>query len=285
MKLIKRRKTLFVFLGLLIVSLVSLGVSSNSFRVQPEQWGFTFFSSVQQVVHGIGKFFSDTVASIRELGRLQEEYAAVVEQLQEYELRSVEVADLEAENARLRDLLGLAEDLGVPAQAAQIIGKDPANFHSTITINKGRAHGLVGDEAVVAVQDGTQGLVGRVVQVGAASAIVMPIYDASAFAAARIRRSRHEGLVQGGGRQNRELSMQYVDNSARDLIAAGDMVVTSGLSSVYPPNISIGWITSISARSYETTLDISLAPVVDFTRLELVLVLVESADQTAVGIP
>lgn len=272
-------------MGLLILSMVSLGVSSNSFRVQPEQWGLTIFSSLQRIVHGVGKFFSDTVASIRELGRLQEEYAAVVEQLREYERRSVDVADLEAENARLRDLLGLAEDLGVPAQAAEIIGKDPANLHSTMTINKGRAHGLVGDEAVVAIQDGTQGLVGRVVQVGAASAMVMPIYDASAFAAARIRRSRHEGLVQGGGRRNRELSMRYVDNSARNLIAAGDMVVTSGLSSVYPPDISIGRITSISARSYETTLEISLEPVVDFSRLEVVLVLVDSGVSTAAGAP
>lgn len=260
---------------MMLFSLIALAVGGAGYDSEVEKAGLTVFSGLQRIGNGIERFFTDTVGSVRELERLRVQYDLVVDQLREYEARASDLAALEAENARLRELLNLADDLDVPVIAARIIGKDPTNAHTTMTIDRGSRDGVRPDAAVVAVQDGVQGLVGKIVQVGTHASQVLPIYDSAAFAAARIRRSRHEGLVQGAGRIDRDLLLRYVDKTARAIVTTGDVVVTSGLSSVFPADVVVGNITSIDGRPYETTLEIGVAPAIDFGRLEEVLVVVE----------
>ena len=126
---------------------------------------------------------------------------------------------------------------------------------------------------VIANRDGVQGLVGRVSEVGMATAVVMPIFDSDSFVAARLQRSRHEGLVSGQGIATNVLSMGYVAESARSQVSTGDLVITSGMRSIYPEGIHIGTVNAIRGEAYETSLQIELLPVVDFGRLEYVFVL------------
>ena len=80
-------------------------------------------------------------------------------------------------------------------------------------------------------------------------------------------------MVQGGGDSLSYLTMTSIPKSARERIDVGDLVVSSGLSSVYPKDIYLGRVRRIGAKAWEASLVLDLEPIVDFSRLEYVFVL------------
>lgn len=268
-----RHRTIISLIVIVVACLVSLAVSTDSLRFTPKEAGQSVVSVFQQATSGVGGFFRRTVASVRELRDLRREYDAVVEQLREYERTAGDVAALQQENQRLREIVRFAEEIPVRSIPARIVAKEPGSFFRGLTISKGRTSGIARDMPVVANQNGVQALVGRVSEVGLTTAVVMPLFDVQSFVAARLQRSRYEGLVSGNGAASTLLSMRYVDKSARAQVSAGDVVITSGMRSIYPEGIYIGTVEGIQGRAYETSLDIELQPFVDFGRLEYVFVL------------
>jgi rod shape-determining protein MreC len=125
---------------------------------------------------------------------------------------------------------------------------------------------------VIAFQNGNQGLVGKVVQVGTFTSQIMPIYNINNIVSARIQNSRDLGLVNGLGSQDQPLLMQYIRKSVVDELSYGDIVVTSGENDNYMRDIAIGTISKITTLDYNSSLNIELIPVIDFARLENVVV-------------
>jgi len=265
---------------LVAVCLVSLGVSTESMNVRPKEVGQSFVAVFQQAGAAVGRFFADTVTSIRELSALRAQYDELIAEVREYEAVADDIALLKAENERLREALDFEERLRGESVPSRVIGKEPGSFFSGLTINKGRAAGVERYMPAIANEGGVQGLVGRVEEVGLTASVVMPIFDRDSYVAARLLRSRHEGLVSGEGMAASagRLTMLYVPSSARAEISVGDVVITSGMRSIFPEGIRIGTVESIQGRPYETSLHIALEPLVDFSRLEYVFVLGEEAE-------
>jgi len=67
--------------------------------------------------------------------------------------------------------------------------------------------------------------------------------------------------------------MKYVKKRARDEIKVGDKIITSGENYNYPGNVPVGFISKIRGLDYETSLELDIEPVIDFSRLEHVFVL------------
>ncbi len=268
---VSKHRPSVVLAALVTVCLVRLVVNGRRQVTTPG-----FFHSVLAAGQGLTSRVRATVLtsvnSVRELGELRQDYLKLVEQLRVYEAAAVDTAELIRENARLREQLGYAEELSPHTIPAQVMGKDPGNYFSTITLNKGAASGVERDMAVVAIQDGRQGLVGRVVEVGPTYSRVMPLFDSSLFVAARLKESRYEGLIQGGGSSGRTIVMRFVATAAKNVVGYGDAVVTSGMNSFYPRGIVIGTVLEVQARPYESSLELSIDPAVDFGRLEYVFV-------------
>lgn len=259
--------------ALIGVSLICLIVSTRSLVGVPERFGITVFGFFQTGFSAVGNFVSDTVASIAELHRLRADYQDVATKLEQYTNMERGLADLQAENRRLKEQLGLVDKIGYERISARIVAKDPANLYPTILIDKGIEDGIRKDMPVVAFQDGVEGLVGRVLDVGHGTSVVVPVYDQSFYVAARLDRARYEGLVGGSGSADEALVMRYVKKSAKDEIQYGDLVVTSGYDSIYPPDIAIGRVRKIRDIEYQTSIELDLDPVLDFSRLEYVFVI------------
>lgn len=266
---------------MLLASLVTLTVSTGSLVGVPQQIGLAALSFVQRGFSAVSGFFSQTVASIAELRRLQEDHADLVKQMELMANQQRQFTELRSENERLRELLKFQAAASYASVAGRIIAKDPENLYSTFVVNRGSAQGVRKNQAVVAYQDGVEGLVGRVVEVSRESCMVVPIYDATTFVAARLERSRYEGLVVGGGGDDLPLVMRYVKKRAQPEIQFGDLVVTSGMQSLYPPGIAIARAGRIRSFDYLNSLEIDLEPVLDFSRLEFVFII----DSTAGGAP
>jgi rod shape-determining protein MreC len=141
--------------------------------------------------------------------------------------------------------------------------------------------------AVIAFQDGVQALAGKVVQAGQFESLVMPVYDSSSFVPVRFASSRYEGLVEGQGKIEYPLLMRLISKRARDDVHFGDMVITSGIGgghgTIYPVGINIGRVSRILYKEDETSMEVELETVLDFSRLEHVFVIDAASPDTEIS--
>lgn len=270
---IVRHKRGVTLAGLVLASLISLMVSNKAFIVQPKQLGLSVFGFLQKGVTGFFHWFGETAGSVRQLRLVREELSIAQQRLLEVDQTNREIVQLRLENQLLREQLGFAGTLAPDRIPAEVIAKDDENLFSTITVNKGSRQGVKRDMPVVAFREDMEGLVGKVVAVGPGSSQILPLYDPQCQVSARLESSRYEGLVGGQGKDNTNLVMRYVKKLAKDSLVYGDLVVTAGLGGLYPKGINVGRIREWRAEGYETSLEIQLEPIIDFSRLEYVFIL------------
>lgn len=268
-----QHKTGVVFAALLLVCVIILSFSGNKISFRPKEVGQSVFSVFQAGFSEVGGFFSRTAGSIRELRKLRTEYESLQDQLNQYKTLERDLVELKKENQSLREQLEFSEKLGHDHVPAEIIAKDPGSIFNTIVIDKGESHGIRRNMPVIAYQDGFHGFVGKVINVGGLTSEVLPLYDQNCKVAARMQKSRYEGLVTGNGSVKPTLTMLYVKKHARNDISYDDIVITSGMNSIYPRGIYLGRVREIGAKEYEPSLEIEIEPIIDFSRLEYVFVL------------
>ena len=58
------------------------------------------------------------------------------------------------------------------------------------------------------------------------------------------------------------------------VIEPGDLVLTSGLGGGYPPDLIVGQVVNVRSRDFDLFQQATVQPVVDFNRLQIVLVIV-----------
>ena len=265
--------TVYIFCSLVLVSVLLLMLSSSNAVLSVKNAGMSVFLGARNGVFEVASFFSRTVLSISELSDLRREHSELLRQLERYDELERSNAEIIQENLRLREQLGFSRTLRYKRIPAQISGRDPDNLFSTLLINKGSTSGVKNNMVVVALQDGTQALVGKVIQTAMYESFVMPIFDNSSQVAARFNVSRYEGIVEGQGAQEIPLLMRFVPKRARNEINIGDVIISSGMGGIFPPGINIGRVSAINIIEYETTLEAEVVPMIDFSRLEYVFVI------------
>ena len=68
------------------------------------------------------------------------------------------------------------------------------------------------------------------------------------------------------------LSMSYINKRSLSELSIGDIVVTSGENGNYMRDVPVGTIAEIKVLDYDSSLDIELNPILDFSKLETVLI-------------
>jgi rod shape-determining protein MreC len=99
---------------------------------------------------------------------------------------------------------------------------------------------------------------------------VQLITDPGSAINVRLNPSGAEALLTGS--LTGELQLEAIPQEVE--VQLGDLVLTSGLGGNYPPDILIGQITGVRQRPVELFQSASIQPVVDFSQLKIVLVIV-----------
>jgi rod shape-determining protein MreC len=198
------------------------------------------------------------------LAQLNEQLEAEVSRLQ------AQIIELQQENSELEVLSALLDFARSHSEneyiTAAVIGRDISPFLHYVIINRGSDDGLRRGMPVVS----SQGLVGRVAAVTADGARVQLITDPDTAINVRIQPSGAEGLLEGS--ITGDITIGAIPQGAN--INNGDLVLTSGLGGNYPPDMLIGQISGVRQRPVELFQTASVEPVVDFSQLEIVLVIV-----------
>lgn len=149
-------------------------------------------------------------------------------------------------------------------KAAEVIGRDPSPFLHYVIINVGSNDGIRRGMPVVT----DKGLVGRVEAVIADAARVQLITDPAVSVNVRLQNAKTEAVLSGS--VTGDISLDLISQDVT--VEPGDVVLTSGLGGGYPPDLLVGQVVSVRKRDYELFQQASVQPNVDFSRLQIVLV-------------
>lgn len=258
---------------LMAASLVLISVSTKSIYRLPDTIASTITGGVQYVFSAVGGTVKRTIFSIRELADLRNQYDTLAAKLEAYSTLERDYADMRAENSRLKDQLGFAQNMATIKASSRIIAKDPGNIFSSYVIDKGISSGVGKNMAVAAFQNGIEGLAGKILDAKPNTSLVLPLFDQRFFVSTRLSRTRVEGLVNGQGNPDEPLVLRYISKLNAADIQIGDMVVTSGLDSIYPADLAIGRVKEILLPDYSSSAMIILEPSLNFSKLEYLFVI------------
>ncbi|MDD4237617.1 MAG: rod shape-determining protein MreC [Desulfotomaculaceae bacterium] len=240
-------KRLFFLVVLVAVTLAAMRLTipepdrltplSSKFRdvLAPAQSGLTWLS--RQARHVVTMPLSLYGAAERSQALEQE-----VESLQ-YEI--TQLNEYKAENQRLTGLLNYKQVMvqQYDLLVASVIARDPGNWFATVTLNRGSRDGVRENMTVLT----PQGLVGRVITVSNTNCEVLLITDPRSGVGALIQETRAPGIVEGTVGSSGLARIIHIPNDAQ--VEEGQVVVTSGLGSIFPKGIPIGIIASVSVES------------------------------------
>jgi rod shape-determining protein MreC len=204
-----------------------------------------------------------------------------------WQQRAVAAEAANAENAQLRQLMGLGKELSLTDYGpvtARVIGQSPTLWYSTIKIDKGTSAGIHEDMPVIASDgsDNGRGLIGKIDTAGSNNAVVRLITDSKVAVGALTLGSRTKGVVSPKVGDPNDLVLKYTLRD--DAVQPGETVVTSGttsqrddLQSPYPPSLPIGQVTRIDDPDTDAQI-VHLKPFVDLRRIDFVQVLTRRVD-------
>lgn len=168
---------------------------------------------------------------------------------------------------------------GYPKVAARVISSDPDNWYNTFIIDKGSKNGLKKNMNVMA----NGGLVGIITEVNKSYSKVRSIIDDNSNISGTVLGSSENCIVSGNLKliNNGVIEVSGINGDAK--IEDGAEVVTSQISDKYLPGILIGYLKDLKKDSSNITQTGYLSPVVDFSSLDMVLVITQVKDSAELG--
>jgi rod shape-determining protein MreC len=199
---------------------------------------------------------------------VRQENASLKKKLNHLEIENSKYQELLLANQRLQKLLNFQESTDEPLLPARVIGWDSSGLFKSIIIDKGEDDGLTINMPAVS----SEGVVGRVVSVSAHYAQVLLITDQNSAVDGLLQRSRGRGTLKGRG--SGQCYFDYVIKT-RD-VKVGDVIVTSGMGGMFPKGLLLGTVSEIEESPHEFFKQVQVAPAVDLSKVEEVLVVLRS---------
>jgi rod shape-determining protein MreC len=254
-----KRLLLFLFI------LISLGVmtyQSNRPPIMPLKFFAgalnVFYDTKESVQDFISAPFRRMLLREEENRKLRTELSALLKEQQAWQ-------EVFRENEKLRTILALKEREQHHVTAARVLARGTDQWANTFVLDKGLSDGIKKD--MVAVTD--KGLVGKIADISTSYAYLLLLTDINFSAAARLQESRTEGVLSGTG--FRICQMKYVPYDEE--VKQGAIIVTSGLDSLFPAGIPLGYVSKVSRRESGIFQYIEVIPFVDNTKTEVVAII------------
>jgi rod shape-determining protein MreC len=176
------------------------------------------------------------------------------------------------ENRELRRLLQLRDSSAARLVAARIVTKDIFQQENFLTLDVGRADGIEKGMPVVH----QSGIVGTVMLTSEEYSRVMPFLNTDFRVPGTIIPLQTEGIVRWNGERHDRLLLEHVVKT--EPVEAGQSVVTSGHSDVFPPGRDIGTVDSVQVRPGRSELLIYLRPAVSLHEIDHAFVILRTPD-------
>lgn len=259
-----------VVILILLVILTNVNVGEMSFAqnivstlVMPVQNGLTY---LKNKIAGNDSFFENVSNLKIENEELKKKNSELEQSLREFEI-------VKSENETLKEYVNLKDKYKeYKTIPGYVINRDISNYSDIIVINIGSEDGIKENMTVIA----DEGLVGHVISTTAHTAKVQTIIDTATAVTSTISTTRDTIIVQGTLDNKTTLKATYIPTDAS--VLQGDGVETSGIGGIYPKGIHIGTIKEVVNTKNITDRYATVETAVNFSKLETVLVILNSAN-------
>ena len=231
----------------------------------------TIVGPLQRAVDDATRPVGDWWSGVTDSGDIKRDNRGLRQQVAALEGKDRAAQQAIDENESLKKLLGLNSVYDVPRVNARIVGRDPGNFSSTLTIDHGTDSGIAIGMPVIA-PDGS--LVGRVQDAGAGFSTIRVLTDPE-FAVGVLSPAHPPSNATTGTAQGQVASHDLLvdDFDAQAKILVGDRIVTSPLSTRDPPDLPVGTVTRVVDLPGGFSRDVYVRPYVDLGALDYVSVM------------
>lgn len=224
-----------------------------------------------QAASAVGDYFTTVGSLNRETEMLRRERVERAREL-------ARVPELEAENERLRKLLAARDAVKLPAVLGEIQFESRDRFARKLVIDRGQSDGIkpgmpVLDEA---------GVVGQITRVFPGAAELTLLTDKDQSIPVLLARNGLRGVAYGGAEPG-SLELRFVPANAD--IAAGDVLVSSGIDGIYPAGLPVARVMSVERGAQDQFARIGLQPVAGVQSNRHLLVLLVDPERAVAAPP
>jgi rod shape-determining protein MreC len=238
----EKRRGRYKTLGILVlVALVC--VPLYFFSSQIKNFFYAVSSPFQKSFCTAGSDSSGFFSSLFSGNKLQKEIANLKNQNAILSSNVLDINALKKENEVLRHAIGVELNKDYKLEMTNITAKDVSNDY--ITIDKGTENGVKEGMAVITNE---KAVVGRTIEVQKNYAKVILISNKKSSFDAEIEEKGATGVLRGSGRLSVLLDLIPREKN----ITEGDMVKTSNITGVFPPNLLVGWIKKVMKNDVES---------------------------------
>ena len=231
-----------------------------------------FIQPMQSGVNRIGRSIYDFFDLFKSKQSLIEENNQLKTQLSEVVQENVSLIEDKNELESLRELYKLDQGyLQYPKVAARVVSHDDNNWYNLFTIDKGEKDGIKKNMNVIA----GNGLVGVVIETGKSYSKVRSIIDDNSYVSGMFLRTKDMCDVRGNLATTKDGYIDVERISIDAEIEEGYEIVTSYQSDRYLEGILIGYVSDIKTDANNMTRTARVSTVVDFERLDTVLVITQ----------
>jgi|TARA_B110000008_G_C16709505_1_gene460189 rod shape-determining protein MreC len=186
------------------------------------------------------------------------------------------MADLAAENLRLRLLLNATELLMDSVLVTEVIGVSPSRTSHTLFINRGANDNVYVGQPIL----DAEGLMGQVISVFDNHSVALLITDSTHAIPVQILRNGVRSIAEGTSNYDR-LRLRFVSPTAD--IREGDQLVSSGLGGRFPAGYPIGSVLNIEHKAGASFIEVDVAPAAKIDRSKHLLLVFTSEDGSEIG--
>ncbi|HCT64048.1 MAG TPA: rod shape-determining protein MreC [Lachnospiraceae bacterium] len=274
------KKQILILLAVVfaISALITAGKKTKS-SIFDNALGF-IVTPLQSITTTVSGWFGDRISSFKDENDVYDENEELKAKVQLLETENKRLALYEDENAKLAKLLEISQKYPeYDTTATNIIGKDPGNWYNVFVINKGTKDGITADMVLTSAG----GVVGKITEAGLTYSKAQSILDNRSSVAAMSLRTGDLGVVRGDYYLMNDglCRMEYIDVESE--IMKGDEIVTSHLSDIYPPGLTLGYVKEIVTDTNGLTKYAIIEPQVDFKHLATLLIITKSFDKATTG--
>ena len=243
---------------------ILLEIVSFSLIIRHNEYQRAIFSESASTLFGN---ISSTITSIKDYFRLKEMNESLAKdnillknRLEEYEL----LRDTIIHGTVVQDSIPVYEYIG-----AKQVNATYNRTKNYITLNRGRKNGLQKEMAVCT----PEGIVGLIQDLSDHFAVVIPLINVDSRISAKKKKNNYYGSLQWDGN---DYAYSYLNDIPYHVeVNAGDSIVTSGLSKIFPEGIVVGYVESVDKET-ANFLKIKVKLAVDFKRINHVYVILNN---------
>lgn len=263
------RQKFIIFLVVILVLII--GIASGYARIIPD----AVISVTAPVFTAAGKFTTSIGTWFSNVFQLAEQVEKTAELQREVRRLQAELAGTEysvTENEQLRSLLQLQSRLDYEVVAATSVTEDPTRSFESITLNRGRDHGI---EPGAAVLDISGNLLGVVSEVSSRSSQFIILTDRASRVDVSVLPKNALGVALG--QHGVGIEVDFLPQESE--ISPSQTVVTAGLTRGIPAGLPVGSIDEVNSSQADLFKRASLVPFADMRNFRLVAVVKNASQQ------